>query len=484
MAQEAQPVTQLAGDWQPTTALMPHQQAAVDKLLPARTGALFMEMGTGKSRTAIQFAWLRRRKISRVLWFCPVSLKETVRAEIAKHTDCAPGSVYIFDDRTRQPVPPAWWYVIGIESMSSSARAYLAARSLVDADTFVILDESTYIKGHRSIRTKRITDLALPARYRMVLTGTPITQGVVDLYAQMRFLSPKILGYSSFYSFAANHLEYHPEHRGMIVASHNTKYLAAKMQPYVYQVQKAECLTLPDKLYDSQWCSMTERQQALYDLAKWRILESATPGEYDDISILIFRLFTALQQVVCGWWHDTERGELHTVPHHRLTTLLNAIGRIPAGDKVIVWSKYLRTIDEIAAALGREYGPASVQQLHGSLSERERTASVEQWRQSGRFLVATQATGGHGLTLNEAHCHLFYSNSFKYSERQQAEDRSHRIGQSQPVTYIDIACHRSIDERIMRALAAKEDVVQAFRREVERVKAGRRDAMKQMVGEL
>ena len=474
-----EPVTSVAPDWQTTTDLLPHQAAAVGKLLPARIGALFMEMGTGKTRTAIEFVSLRRRKISRVLWFCPVSLKETVRQEIAKHTDCPPSSVYVFGDHTRQPVPPALWYIIGIESMSSSSRAYLAARSLVDGDAFVILDESTYIKGHRARRTQRITDLALPARYRMMLTGTPITQGVVDLYAQMRFLSPKILGYNSFYSFARNHLEYHPDYKSMIVASHNTKYLAAKMQPYVYQVTKAECMTLPDKLYATRWYTMTTEQRNLYDLAKERIMMDAAPD--DDISLIIFRVFTALQQVVCGFWNDVATGTFHQCGSHRVETLLDAVEQIPDGERVVIWSKYLITIHWIVAALEQRYGPGSVQQLTGELSADQRTAQIAQWRKSGRFLVATQSTGGHGLTLNEAHYHVFFSNSFKYSERLQAEDRSHRIGQTQPVTYIDIHCSKSIDDRIAAALARKEDVVRSFRREVEQVKEGKRDALKKMV---
>lgn len=463
-------------DWQPTTELLPHQQAAVAKLLPARVSALFMEMGTGKSRTAIEFAHIRRAKIDRVLWFCPVSLKETVRGEILKHTDCAPESICVFDAHARAPVRDAWWYVIGIESMSSSARAYLAARSLVSERTFVILDESTYIKGHRAKRTQRITDLALPARYRMVLTGTPITQGVVDLYAQMRFLSPKILGYNSFYTFARRHLEYSDKYRGMIVASHNTRYLAAKMQPYVYQVTKDECLTLPGKLYGACWCAMTDDQQWLYNMAKRELLEEADPEE--DISLAIFRTFTALQQVTCGFWRRSPH-ELITVPHSRLTALASALERIPAGRQIIIWTKYVRCLHEIVAMLGGD-----VAQLHGRLNEAQRAAQVERFRAGARYLVATPGTGGHGLTLNEATYEVFYTNSFKYSERLQAEDRCHRIGQTMPVTYVDIICSGSIDDRIQRALSQKEDVAAAFQRDVEKIKAGRRDALRQMAAQL
>lgn len=154
-----------------------------------------MEMGTGKSRTAIELVARRLPRIDRVIWFCPVSLKETVRQEILKHTDCAPADIHVFSDRTNERnVPPALWHIVGIESMSLSDRVTLAVNKLITSRTFVILDESSYIKGHRAKRTMRITELSKRARYRLILTGTPLSQGVVDLFAQMRFLSPKILG--------------------------------------------------------------------------------------------------------------------------------------------------------------------------------------------------------------------------------------------------------------------------------------------------
>src|SRR5690606_2158590 len=92
--------------WTCTTELHPYQQEAVAKLLPSRVGALFMDMGTGKTRTAIEFVRIRQNKIDRVVWFCPVSLKETIRAEIIKHTTCPVNAVYVFDDRTNERTVP------------------------------------------------------------------------------------------------------------------------------------------------------------------------------------------------------------------------------------------------------------------------------------------------------------------------------------------------------------------------------------------
>lgn len=468
-----------------TTDLLPHQKDAVAKVLPCRVGALFMEMGTGKSRTAIELVSLRAGKCDRVIWACPVSLKETVRAEILKHTDCR--DVYLFDDKTSTKTVDlsARWVVVGIESLSSSNRVALALNSIITEDSMVIMDESTYIKGHNSMRTLRITRMAERGRYRLILTGTPISQGVVDLYSQMRFLSPKILGYRSWYSFANNHLEYSDKFPGMIVRSLNVSYLAEKIRPYVYQVTKKECLSLPEKIMEWRYLSLSAEQMKAYDQAKDEILQNI---EYEDFSsISIFRLFSTLQAIVCGFWNHPkfknaelrqmangqrkkQEYEFRTYPEKRTPLLLDTIRTIPDGEKVIIWGKFRYSIQKIVEGLSGEYGADSVAQFHGGLSEKKRGLEVERFRNGARFFVATQSAGGHGLTLNEASHVIFYANGFKYSERLQAEDRCHRIGQEKDVVYVDLWSTTGIDDRISDALSKKGDALRDFREEVEKIK--------------
>ncbi len=347
--------------------------------------------------------------------------------------------------------------------MSSSARVTRAVHKLVTTRTFAILDESSYIKGHGAMRTQRITKLAEKARYRLILTGTPLSQGVVDLYAQMRFLSPKILGYNSFYSFAANHLEYSEKYPGLIVRAHNVGYLAAKIQPYVYQVTKEECLTLPSKLYTTRYFYMTPEQRYYYNLAKEEIFEEMLAKDDDFTSIAIFRLFSILQGIVCGFWN--RKGKLLEFEHDRIETLMDVIHSIPDDEKIIIWTKYRYDIEQIKNRL-RD----NVALFYGDLNERRRAEEVEKFRNGARFFLATQSCGGHGLTLNEANYVIFYNNAFKYSERLQAEDRCHRIGQERKVIYINIQCDCGIDNRIAEALAKKGNLVADFKAEVDRVK--------------
>ena len=450
-------------EWRTVTSLMPHQVPPIDKLKPNRVGGLFMDMGTGKSRVAIEFAKLRQKRIDRVIWFCPVNLKETIYQEVKKHTDSS--GIYIFDDMTTiRSIPKVFWYIVGIESMSSSDRVVLTANALISTRSFVVVDESSYIKGHRSRRTQRITQISRRARYRMILTGTPISQGVEDLFAQMYFLSPKILGYNSFYSFAANHLEYSTKYKGLIIRALRTDYLAAKIAPYTYQVTKEEAgLNLPKKLYDTRYFQMTGEQMRAYEKAKWDILLSIPDDNLID-SYVIFQLFSALQQIVSGFYQGQE------FPHFRLETLRDVIETLPDTDKIIIWCKYRYSIRSIVKMFSDFYGPDSAAQFHGDLPEKDRNREVDRFRSEARFFVATAASGGHGLTLNEARYTIFYENEFKYANRLQSEDRNHRIGQTHRPTYIDIVCSNSIDDRIQDAHAKKGNAVEMFRSEVERVK--------------
>ena len=448
------------------TEMMPHQTTAADKVGRLVVGALFMDMGTGKSRTAMEIVARRSGRISRVVWFTPVSLKETVRREILKHDPSA--SVHVFDQQTKQrDMPEAFWYVVGIESMSSSRRVILAVSSIVDSRTMIILDESGYIKNHRASRTKWITQIGLKARYRLILTGTAITQGVQDLYSQMRFLSPEILGYKSYYSFARNHIVYSEKFRGMIKKCLDVDWIAARIAPYTYQVTKDECLELPQKIYETRWFRMNDEQDEMYEKAKQEILSEIDADSWT--SYAVFRAFTALQCITCGFWNRRRNGrdtEHLTVKHDRLKLLIDTVSEIPDGEKVIIWAKYRRCVEEITSALNAEFGGQACR-YYGDLNEAAREGELVRFRGNERFLVATPSTGGHGLNLTEAAYVIYYTNGFKYSERIQSEDRCHRIGQSRRVTYIDIVCSDSIDERIQDALARKVNIVSEFRAKVE-----------------
>ena len=153
-----------SADWKLTTTAYAHQRAAIEKLSQLKVGALFMDMGTGKTRTALELIWLRRKRIVKCVWCCPVSLMEETRREILRHTSCIDTDIHMVGPRTREEnIPQAMWYLVGLESLGRSPRVAYVLDRLIDGGTFLVVDESTYIKGHRETDT---------ASYRVRYPGT------------------------------------------------------------------------------------------------------------------------------------------------------------------------------------------------------------------------------------------------------------------------------------------------------------------------
>lgn len=407
-----------------------------------------MEMGTGKTRTALELIRLRldAGKVNKVLWLCPCSVKTNLWIDIRKHCEG----------------PYDWLKIAGIESLSSSDRLYLQLLSFVQTNqVYLIVDESNLVKNFFAIRTKRIAKLAELCKYKLILNGTPVSKNEADLFAQWYILDKRILGYNSFWSFAANHLEY--DDKGKVKRTLNVDYLTRKIAPYSYTVKKDECLTLPPKKYFTQYFDLTEEQMEEYELAKFHLLGQV--DEFDNTTI--YRLFTGLQQVASGR-KLTSIKPLKSEPffknpcdNPRIQTLLN---ELPTdGQKTIIWCKYQHEIDDICAVLTEKFGPDAVSAFCGKLNLSKRVSQIEKFRDQAQFFVANKSCGGYGLNLQFCSNMIYYSNDFNWATRAQSEDRIHRIGQENTVHITDICADSKIDIRILKNLHSKERLSDSFK---------------------
>lgn len=453
-----------------TSTPMAHQQAAFEKMMPSRVGALFMDMGTGKSLVTIMLALARWKKISKVVWCCPVSLMRNTKRQVLTHTTFSESRVCLFDDKiTDATLPAADWYIVGLESVGGSSRVTMALNALVDDKTLLVVDESSYIKGPRAKRTRRLTLIGKRARYRLVLNGTPISQGIEDLYAQMTFLSDKVLGYRSWYSFQRAHLEWSEKHKGKIDRRRDEDYLMARIAPYTYQVTKDECLDLPEKLpATARHVDLTPAQMELYDAAKERFEHDVMDleGEDDDgMGVIIYRLFGALQAIANGVVPAGFDGHGSALSNAKVDELVQVLRQLPR-EHVVVWCRYQASVAQIEQALAHELPDMPVVSYYGEVKASERDKRLTRWREQGGVFLGTASCGGYGLDLVEARYAVFFSNSFKYSERVQAEDRLHRIGQTQAPSYVNIWADCGIEDRVSRALERKGSALEEFRREL------------------
>lgn len=436
------------------TELYPQQREAYNKLKRLKIGALYMIMGSGKTRVALELIdnRLRRGKVNNVLWLCPCSVKADMRLNIRTHAS----KCNVIE-------------ICGIESLSQSDRLYLRLLDMVaHTKTFLVVDESNLVKNFFAKRTRRITTLAEHCPYRIILNGTPISKNEADLFAQWYILDKRILGYNSFWSFSANHLEY--DDYGRVRRTLNVGYLTRKIAPYSYVIDNKKSLNLPKKNYYTTYFDLSREQELEYYKAKEMLLGNI--DEFD--STTIYKLFTGLQQVVSGN-RITGITPLTNKPifdnpldNPRIQALLKEVEYFD--DKIIIWCKFVHEIQGIEKVLKDKYGEDSVALFYGNIPPKQRDNELERFRNGARFLLANKACGGYGLNLQFCSNMIYYSNDFNWATRAQSEDRVHRIGQTKEVSIIDICADSKVDQRILDNLSRKENLADWFKRELKKNK--------------
>ena len=165
-----------------------------------------------------------------------------------------------------------------------------------------------------------------------------------------------------------------------------------------------------------------------------------------------------LHQITCGHM-KTDDGDVLSIKNNRLTALMECLEETDG--KVIIWANYRHDIQKIEAELTKVYGEESVGSYYGDVNQERRAEVIDQFQNPDsplRFFVGNTQTGGYGITLTAANTVVYYSNNYDLEKRLQSEDRAHRIGQTNKVTYIDIVCERTVDEKIVKALRKKQSI--------------------------
>ncbi|WP_243108694.1 DEAD/DEAH box helicase [Clostridium rectalis] len=437
------------------TDLFKHQKRAVEKLAKIKVGALYMEMGTGKTRTALELIKTRLEncRVNHIIWLCPCSVKESLKRDIKKHST---GDLSMFT-------------ICGIETLSSSIRANSILLKLVlRKNCYLIVDESNLVKNHRAKRTENIMRLAEHCKYKLILNGTPISRNEKDLFSQWYILDWRILGYQGFWSFAANHLEYDKDIPGKITRCLNTDYLVRKILPYTYQVKKDVCLDLPQKTYDTKYYYLTDEQNKNYRYVADELMFLVDEMEPHTI----YRLFTGLQNVICGFKLKITKDLKfikepmfeNPLDNPRIQMLLDIL---KIYEKTIIFCKYTKEVKDITVVLNKKYGEGSAVSFYGELNQKERQKNLELFKNKAQFFVANKTCAGYGLNLQFCSYIIYYSNDWDYATRAQSEDRIHRIGQSKTVHIVDICAAYTLDERILNCLLRKENLVDSFKKRIE-----------------
>ena len=454
-----------------------HQLEALERSWNKEYYALFMDMGTGKSKVLIDnIAMLYDKgEIDSALIIAPKGVyRNWERKEIPTHLpDHIKANIVTWSpektkkkqeelDSLNKQSDELQIFLMNVEAFSSKRGVEIADKFLLCHRAMFAVDESTTIKSRTANRTKSIIKLGKNAPYRRILTGSPVTKSPLDLFTQCDFLENDVLGHSSFWTFQNPYANMIRKTMGAhsinhIVGYQNLSELNKLIENFSYRVRKEDCLDLPDKVYTKRSVELTPEQRKLYDQMKRNAL-AIIEGEGMISASTVLTQLLRLQQV-CSGFAKLEDGRMIKVPSNKLTELMSLLEETDG--KAIIWGNFTHDLEIIGEALAKQYGPESVELFYGKTPGDQRQLIVERFQDKDdplRFFVGQPRTGGYGLTLTEAKTVIYYSNGYDLEVRLQSEDRAHRIGQTNKVTYVDIIAENTSDDKILIALRSKIDI--------------------------
>jgi SNF2 family DNA or RNA helicase len=349
---------------------------------------------------------------------------------------------------------------MNVEAFSTKKGVDFAARFLNSHNTFMVIDESTTIKNPGAKRTKNIVALGKYAKYRRIMTGSPVTKSPLDLYKQCEFLDEYLLDHSSYYTFRTRYAimrkaNFNGRSVEIVVGYKNLGELSDKLKPFSYRVLKDDCLDLPKKTFMKRVITLSAEQEKVYKQMKQMALAQLN-GKLLTTANALSQLMR-LHQITCGHFKAND-GSTQVLKNNRLNELTDLLDEVEG--KAIIWAHYQYDVQTILDAIKKEYGEEAVVDYYGKTPNEERQDNIQKFQSDPRcrFLVGTPSTGGYGLTLTAASTMIYYSNGYDLEKRQQSEARIDRIGQENPMTYIDIICEDTVDERIVKALRKKINI--------------------------
>ena len=456
-----------------------HQLKALEKSWASDTYALFMEMGTGKSKVLVDnIAMLYDRgaikgalivapkgvyknwdqiefpvhlpdhvEHTKVLWEPTITKKKQAELDT------------LFDDKGDLKI-----LIMNVEAFSTQkgldfAHSFL---NIFLGRALIGIDESTTIKNPTAKRTKNILKLADLAKYRRILTGSPVTKSPLDLFSQCEFLDPYHLGHASYYSFRARYANMVKRNFGgrqvqLVVSYRRLDELADILDKFSYRVLKEDCLDLPEKVFTKRLVELTPEQDKAYKQMKQMALAMLDNGEVMT-TVNVMTQLMRLHQITCGHF-KADDGTTTALKNNRIDALMQLLEETEG--KVIIWANYREDIKNIVESLKKAYGEASTVEYHGGVDATLRQDNIAQFQEKNsptRYFVGNAQTGGYGITLTSANTVVYYSNSYDLEKRLQSEDRAHRIGQTGSVTYVDLIAENTVDDKIVKSLRSKINI--------------------------
>jgi SNF2 family DNA or RNA helicase len=425
--------------------------------------ALLMEMGTGKSLTTIAVAGrlFLEQKIERMLIVAPLSILGVWREEFCKFADFEYSLIVLNGSESKKIEKLRQIPTLGLQvAVINYESAWRLEKELTawDAD-LIVCDEGHKIKTHNITASKCMHRLGVKARYRMLLTGTIITNKVIDVFSPYKFLNPAVFG-NSFYAFRNRYFDMtgYGNHTPVMKAN-MAEELSRRIHSIAFRATKDECLDLPETTEIIQQVELEPQARRLYQQLVRDSYAQIKDGEITAVNVLTRLL--RLSQLTGGLLRGDETDRVERVSSVKLDALSDIVdSAAQEGGKLVIVARFLPEIDAITAMLARKEIGYSL--ITGAVKDRDEQVRRFQTDPDVTVFVGQIATAGLGLTLTAADKMVFYSLDYSMSNFEQTKARIHRVGQRKPCTYIYLVAENTVDTKVLKALRDKADLAKSL----------------------
>ena len=454
-----------------------HQRAAfeeaarrfglADGIIRSRGYGLLFEMGCGKSLTAIAIAGALylAGKIKRVLVVAPLSVLGVWDEEFAKYADFEYSLTVLTGDSTKKKAEALGRITgsglqIAVVNYDSAKLDGLSGKIMTWSPDLIIADEGHKMKTARTNTSKAMHRFGARATYKLLLTGTVITNKAFDVFSQYKFLNPTIFGsnYTSFKNLYFDELKF-VNFSKLTLKPSMERDLMERIHSIAFRATKSECLDLPETTDVIRHVDLEPEAMRVYrDLVRESYAELAK-GEVTVTNVLTRLL--RLSQLTGGFIGDDEGNAPQRISAAKLSALKDIVdGVLQEGKKIVVIARFVAEIKAICKMLEKRGIGYSC--IMGGVTNREEQVTAFQNDPVVQVFVGQIATAGLGITLTAASTLVFYSTDYSMSNHEQAKARIHRVGQRHPCTYIYLAARKTIDEKVLAALRNKADLARTL----------------------
>ncbi|WP_190242651.1 SNF2-related protein [Hymenobacter lapidiphilus] len=317
---------------------------------------------------------------------------------------------------------------------------------------YVILDESQAIKNPGSTTSQAVRQL--PARHRLILTGTPVENSTMDLWSQMSFINPGLLGTQAF--FRKEFLKPIEKHQD----EDKRRRLHALIKPFILRRHKAQVATeLPAKIENLNYCAMTDEQQQFYEETKSHyrnlILQNLEETGSANTQFVLLQGLTKLRLIAN---HPRLADPNYTHESGKLREVVRMIKSVVAeGHKVLVFSQFVKHLDLVRTALDERQ--ITYAYLDGNTRDRHKEVTRFQDTPELRVFLISLKAGGVGLNLTAADYVFLLDPWWNPAVEAQAVDRAHRIGQERTVFTYKFITRGTVEEKILALQRKKIQLV-------------------------